>query len=54
MKLCEDARGRVGIDGVGLAGEHFAGGAVERQPVAFLQGERLAADGDGDLLLVLV
>ncbi len=39
----QNARARIGVDGVGLAGEHFTGRAVERKPVAFLQRERLAA-----------
>ena len=49
----KDARGGVGFDGVGLAGEDFTGGAIEGQPVAFFDGDEFAADGDGDQLLVL-
>ena len=47
----EDARGGVGVQGVGLAGENLAGGSIERQPVAFRQGDGLAVDGDADFLL---
>ena len=47
-KRLEDSRRRVGIHGVSLAGKNFTGGAVERQPVAFRQGDGLALDGDAD------
>ena len=54
-ELREDGRVRIGIDGVGLAEIDFAGGAVERDPVAFLERDRLAADvDDSRSLLVLV
>src|ERR1039457_1744215 len=50
----QHARGWVGVNGVGLAGKDFAGGTIERNPVAFLQGDDLAVDGDGDFLFMLV
>src|ERR1035437_101559 len=50
----QHAGGWVGIQGVGLAGEDFAGGTIERNPVAFTERDHLAVDGDGDFLLMLV
>src|ERR1019366_1131231 len=50
----QHAGGGVGVNGVGLAGKDFAGGTIERNPVAFGQGDHLAVDGDGDFLLMLV
>src|ERR1035438_10007828 len=44
----------IGVPGVGLAGETLAGGAVEREPVALLEGDGLAAHGDADFLLDFV
>src|SRR5439155_27366486 len=52
-EVLQDAGGGVGFDGVGLAGEDFTGGAIERQPVAFFESDHLAVDGDGHQLLVL-
>src|ERR1022692_1098969 len=42
------------LDGVGLAGEDLAGGAIERQPVAFLQRHLLAVHGHTHFLALLV
>ncbi len=53
-ELGQNAGGGIGSMRVGLTGEHFTGGAVERNPVAFLQRDGLAADRDAELLLVLV
>src|ERR1019366_5224851 len=50
----QHAGGGVGINGVSLAGKDFAGGTIERDPVAFRQGDHLAVDGDGDFLFMLV
>src|ERR1017187_7656309 len=50
----QHAGGGVGINGVGLAGEDLAGGTIERDPVAFRQGDDFAVDGDGDFLFMLV
>ncbi len=44
----------VGIQRVGLPGKSFAGGTVEREPVAFFQSHGLAVDADADFLLVFV
>ena len=50
----QHAGGGIGIQGVGLAVENLARGAVQRQPVAFLESEGLAAHRDADFLLVFV
>src|ERR1035437_2845398 len=50
----QHAGGGVRVQGVGLAGEDFTGGTIERDPVAFPECDHLAVDGDGDFLLMLV
>ena len=49
-ELAEVRGVRIGLVGVGLAEIDVGGGAVDGDPVAFLHGDGLAADRDGELL----